>query len=586
LRAHLRKLIGVLAVLTLALSACGDDGEDSSDSGSDDPSATTAAPTATTEAEETPVSGGELVFGEYSEPRGLDPIVSTGAGVTGAIEMSAIYDTIMRWNPETGEYEERTAESLESNAAFTEWTLKLKPGILFHDGTPYNAEAVKWGMMRHKSGQQTAGPCETLNACPRNPTSSGVYMALISDIAVVDDLTLKFTLTEPWSAFAYALSDEASMIPSPTAYKAACPDPKADVAQCPFNLAPVGAGPFKIGAFKPKESITMVRNDNYYGGDVYLDGLKFLNAGDAGGDKTYEGFKAGTYDVAFLRAPTATSAAHDDGVEGYSSIQYGGGIFLINMGVSVNCAGGKPEPVCVGKPDGPQATTPPTASLKVRQAIAAAIDPEVINERGNDGKGKPGSSIFQEGFRWNPDVPGPEYDPEKAKQLVAEAKAEGWNGTVRLLYNNSPTAVNVGQATQTMLQAVGIDAPLDTTKDTTNQILQVTVQKDFDVVGFGIAVSNDDGAMAALAQNFSSTSPSNRVGYKNPKVDQALKDLRAAATDEEKTEQFGIIATELSRDIPALVWSAVEELVVWQEDVHGLAFNHSTSVHLDKAWIG
>jgi peptide/nickel transport system substrate-binding protein len=577
--------MGVLVVATLVLSACGDDGDDGGDAGSED-GTTTAAPTETTEAEATPVSGGELTFAEYSEPRGLDPIISTGAGVTGAIEMSAIYDTIMRYDPETGEYEERTAESLESNAAFTEWTLKLKPGIKFHDGTAYDAEAVKWGMMRHKSGQQGAPPCAELWACPRNSTSSGVYMQLVSAIDVVDPLTLKFTLTEPWSAFAYALSDEASMIPSPTAYKAACPDGAAEAAQCSFNLKPVGAGPFKIGAFTPKESITMTRNDDYYGGDVYLDGLKFVNPGDAGGDKTYEGFKAETFDVAFLRAPTATSAAHEDGAEGYSAIQYGGGIFLINTGVSVNCAGGKPEPVCVGKPDGPTATTPPTANIKVRQAIAAAIDPEVINERGNDGKGKPGSSIFQEGFRWNPDVPGPEYDPDEAKRLIAEAKAEGWDGKVRLLYNNTPTAVNVGQATQTMLQAVGIEAELDTTKDTTNQILQVTVQKDFDVVGFGIAVSNDDGAMAALAQNFSSTSPSNRVGYKNPKVDQALKDLRAAATDDEKTEQFGIIATELSRDVPALVWSAVEELVVWHDDVHGLAFNHSTSVHLDKAWIG
>jgi peptide/nickel transport system substrate-binding protein len=242
--------------------------------------------------------------------------------------------------------------------------------------------------------------------------------------------------------------------------------------------------------------------------------------------------------------------------------------------------------VCTGKPDGQTPTTPPTANPTVRQAIAAAIDPEVINERGNNGKGSPGSEYFQSNFRWDPGVPGPKYDPEEAKKLVAQAKSEGWDGKVRLLYNNTPTAVNVGQAAQAMLQAAGIDAALDVSKDTPNQIAQVTVQKDFDVVGFGIAVSNDDGAMAALAQNFSSTSPSNRVGYKNPKVDQALKDLRAAATDDEKKTQFGIIATELSRDVPALVWSAVEEFVVWQPNVHGLQFNHSTSVHLDKAWIG
>jgi peptide/nickel transport system substrate-binding protein len=584
MRAHFRRLIALFAVAVLVLSACGDD-DDSDNAGSDDNSTETTGP-ATTEAEGQPVSGGELTFAEYSEPRGLDPIVSTGAGVTGAIEMTAIYDTIMRWNPETGKYEPRTAESLESNADFTEWTLTLKPGITFHDGTPYNAEAVKWGMMRHKSGQPDAPPCAELYACPRNSTSSGVYMQLVKSIDVVDDLTLKFTLTEPWSAFAYALSDEASMIPSPTAYKAACPDPAADVAQCEFNLKPVGAGPFKIVAFTPKESITMERNDSYYGGDVYLDGLKFVNPGDAGGDRTYEGFKTETYDVAFLRAPTATAAAHEDGVEGYSAMQQGGGYFLVNMGVTVNCKGGQPAPTCTGQPDGPVATTPATANEKVRQAFAAAIDPKVIDERGNDGKGYPGSQIFQDDFRWYPDVPGPEFDPEKAKQLVEEAKAEGWDGKVRLLYNNTPTAVAVGQAVQAMLQAAGIDAELDTSKDTTNQIAQVAIAKDFDIAGWGVAIANDDGAMAALAQNLASTSPSNRVGYKNPKVDQALKDLRAAATDDEKKEQFGIIAAEVARDVPGYVWSKVEEYIIWQPDVHGIVFNHSTSMYFDKAWIG
>jgi peptide/nickel transport system substrate-binding protein len=527
-----------------------------------------------------------LTFAEYSEPRGLDPIVSTGAGVTGAIEMSAIYDTIMRWNPETGEYEPRTAQSLESNPAFTEWTLKLKPGIQFHDGTPYNADAVIFGMMRHKSGTPGAPPCAELYACPRNSTSSNVYMQLVQSMTKVDDLTIKFTLTEPWSAFAYALSDEASMIPSPTAYKAACADPTADVAQCPFNLAPVGAGPFKIEKFAPKDSITMVRNTNYYGGDVYLDGLKFLNPGDAGGTKTYEGFKSEAYDVAFLRDPTSTTAAHDDDVTGYSAWQQGGALFLMNMGVSVTCRGEQPAPTCTGKPDGPTPTVTATANAKVREAVAAAIDPEVINQRAYEGEAEAGSALLQENFRWYPGVEGPEYNVDNAKKLVSEAKAAGWSGQVRIIYTNAPTAQAVGLATQTMLQAAGIDVALDTTKDTAGHIGTITVQKDFDISGWGLAISSDDGAMPALAQNLASTSSSNRVGYKNPAVDQALKDLRAAANDDDKKAAFKTIAEEVSKDIPLLPFAAIEEFIVWQDDVHGLVFNHSTSVHLDKAWIG
>jgi peptide/nickel transport system substrate-binding protein len=525
-----------------------------------------------------------LVFGEYSEPNTLDPIINTGA-LTGAIQMTAVYDTIMRWNPETGEYEPRTAESLEPNDDFTEWTLKLKPGIQFSDGTPYDAEAVIFGMMRHKSGTPGAPPCAELYACPRNSTSSNVYMQLVRSMQAVDDLTVEFTLTEPWTAFAYALSDEAAMIPSPTAYKAAC-TPDGNAAQCSFALNPVGAGPFKVSEYRVNETIRMVRNDNYYGGDVYLDGLEFLNPGDAGGDITWEGFDAGTYDAAFLRSPTSIASAEEAGVGSYSAVQYGGGLLLVNMGVPVNCSGGQPAPVCTGKPDGPTPSNPPTANEKVRQAMAYAIDPEVIDQRAYNGLGLPGNQLLQEDFRWYPDVEGYEYDPEQAKQLVTEAKAEGWDGTIRLLYNNTPTAQAVGLAAQTMLQAAGFQVALDTTVDTRGQINKIVVQKDFDATGWGLAISSDDGAMAALAQNFSSTSSSNRVGLASPVIDKALSDLRAAETDEEKTEAFRTIVQVVRDELPVLPWAAIEERIVWQDDVHGLVFNHSTSVFFDKAWMG
>src|SRR5690606_9170019 len=136
------------------------------------------------------------------------------------------------------------------------------------------------------------------------------------------------------------------------------------------------------------------------------------------------------------------------------------------------------------------------------------------------------------------------------------------------LYNNAPTAQAIGLATQTMLQAVGIDASLDTSKDITQQIAQVAVQKDFDIAGFGVAISNDDGAMAALAQNLSSTSPSNRTGFKNEKVDQALKDLRAAASDDDKIAAFKVIVEEVAREVPVLPWGKIEEYIAWQDDVH------------------
>jgi peptide/nickel transport system substrate-binding protein len=408
-------------------------------------------------------------------------------------------------------------------------------------------------------------------------------MALVKDIQAVDKLTVKFTLNEPWTSFPYALSAEPSMLPSPTAVKKC--DPTKPVNQCDFNLKPVGAGPFVVDSFKPKDSITMSRNPTYFGGPVYLDGLRFTNAVDSGGAKTYEAFSSGQLQGAFLRAPETVANAHAAKAQGFSTMEQGGGQLLFNQGAAVNCVGGKPEPTCTGKPDGQTTTNPPTKDLKVRQAIAAAIDPNVINQRANGGKGLPSSELLQSDFRWYPNVPGPKYDLNQAKQLVSEAKAAGWDGKVRLLFNNSPTEGDRGLALQTMLQAAGIDASLDTSKDTAGQISQVATAKDFDIATWGIAIAPDDGAQWALAQNLLSTSPSNRVGYKSAAVDKALKDLLQATTDEQKTAQYKIIAESVAKDLPFYIYAKVEEFIVFSPKVHGVMQANRGIVLFNQAWI-
>ncbi|HEV8298483.1 MAG TPA: ABC transporter substrate-binding protein [Acidimicrobiales bacterium] len=566
----------ILAVFAIFAVACGDDKEET-------PSGqTTGTPAPTTTL--TPVAGGTITMGTFSETAGLDPIVSSGNGVTGYIEMATIYDTIVRYNTETGKYDNNFAESVTANADSTEWTVKLKSGIKFSDGTAYDAEAVKFGMNRHRSGTTGAPACAELYACPRNSTSSAAYMGIVKSIDVVDPLTVKFTLSEPWTSFPYALSAEASMIPSPTAMKKC--DPTKDVRQCDFNIKPVGAGPFTIGSFKAKDSITVVKNPAYFGGTVYLDGITFVNSiNDAGGAATLNALNANTLQMAFLRDPATVAAAHDKKYGGVSTMEQAGGIFLINTGVSVTCAAQKPEPLCVGKPDGPTPTNPPTKDLKVRQALAAAIDNKVLNDRGYSGKGLIGSELLQSDFRWSPGVTGPKYDLAKAKQLVTEAKAAGWDGKMRLLYNTSPTAQAIGLAAQTMLQAAGIDASLDVGKDTTAQINQVIVLRDFDVTGWGIAISPDDGALWGLTQNLLSTSSSNRIGYKSTAVDNALKALRIAKTDDEKKALYKTIAENIANDIPVLPFAKIEEFIAWNSKVHGVRQVNRSGVLFDKAWI-
>ena len=99
--------------------------------------------------------------------------------------MIALYDTLTRWDPATQKYVMRTAESVTANADNTEWTVKIKPNIKFTDGTDYDAEAVKFGINRHRVGITTVkvpvgigDSCKDYFACPCNNVSSSAYVAV------------------------------------------------------------------------------------------------------------------------------------------------------------------------------------------------------------------------------------------------------------------------------------------------------------------------------------------------------------------------------------------------------------------------
>ena len=176
-------------------------------------------------------------------------------------------------------------------------------------------------------------------------------------------------------------------------------------------------------------------------------------------------------------------------------------------------------------------------------------------------------------------------DLEAAKKLVADAKAAGWDGKVRMLYNSSPAGMNIGLATKTMLESAGMTVDLDVSKNITGQVAQVTVSKDFDMTGWGLAIPPDDGAVWALAQNFQSTSSSNRIGYKSPVVDQALKDILVAKTDDDKKVAYKKIAEALATDVPALPWAKIEEYIAWPTNIKGVRQTDRSGVLFDKAWI-
>jgi peptide/nickel transport system substrate-binding protein len=508
-------------------------------------------------------------MGVYTETSGLDPVVPQGGGTSGNHEMSAIYGTLMRYNNDTRQYEPYMAESLTPNADSTEWTLKLRPDVKFSDGTPYNADAVVFGIKRHTQyGSTLAG-----------------QVSNIAEYTVVDPLTVKFKLKSPWPGFPYVLSNTPGMIPSMEAIKAACPDLTKPARECGFNNKPVGAGPFVLESFTPKDSIVMKRNPTYWAGPVPLDGLRFVAL--RGGQLTYESVKSGDLQVGFLREPGTNATVQEEGkVNTYINVQGMGGIVLLNNG-KVTCKNGLPAAVCAGKPDGIVDLNKPTGDVRIRQAIAYATDPKALDQRQNEGKGHPGSEFFQEGPLAT--SASAQYDPAKAKALVEEVKKEkGWDGSISVTclqeQATGPTFVSTMEA---LLNSVGFKVTTDL-RPSTEYIQRVQLTRDYDVACWGFNLGQD-APEAGLSRHVLSVAGGNAGGnamnLNNPDIDAIIVRVREAKSDAEKKAALDDLTTIWKAQQPSVVYSNIDEMIASGKNVHGLRYNVATTVLFDQAWL-
>jgi peptide/nickel transport system substrate-binding protein len=557
--------MSALIVASLIAAACsGNGGAEPPQTNTDPPNSTVSPATSTT----SPKVGGSLKMGMFSETVGLDPVLLNGGGTSGAIESAAIYDSIMRFDTTTKKFEPQIADSLSPNVDFSEWTLKLRPGVKFSDGTDYDADAVVFGMKRHTTfGSRAAGLVDNIKA-----------------FTVVDKLTLKFTLNGPWVNFPYLLASTPGMIPSPTAVKAACGFIQEIPPQvCLFNTKPIGAGPFKLDSYKPKEAINLVRNDSYWGGKPYLDSLSFVVL--SGAPASYDALITDTLQMAFLREPEVVKKALDNRkVESYVNMQWLGGVAMMNNG-KVNCKRGLPLAQCLGKADGVTVLDTITADSRIRRAVAFALDPNVINQRANAGAGYPGGEFFQKTSQWASVAPVNAYNLESAKKLVDEVRKEGkWDGTIRVNCHNAPSRQSWAQTVSMLLTAAGFTVKLKNDYDRTTFETDVLVNKSYDVACWGFNVA-EEAPEVALQQSVALTATANGMNYVNLDIDAQIKNLREGKTDAERKAALERIQDVWRTDMPAAVYEAVPEMIAWEKKVHGLKPTVGTVVLFDKAWI-
>ncbi|MET0143446.1 MAG: ABC transporter substrate-binding protein [Ilumatobacteraceae bacterium] len=393
-----RLVVVPLVALGLVAAACGGDDDDDAapaDTATEETTGGDAGPTTTGGAATTPSdtatdettaateetsgdeapreSTGTIKVGMFLDLIGgttFDPALSVT--ISDEIYLRHIYGTLLKRFPD-GSYEPWMAESYEVVDPQTV-RVTLRDGVEFSDGAPYDADAVRAGMLRTKN--------EASEEAARG--QQNLFKTNLEDIVVVDPLTVEFKLNAPVAGqFLAVLSGRESMVPSPTA------DPAA------LATSPVGAGPFVLDTFVPEQQIFMNKNETYFGDDYTFGRLELYQTPP--GTQRTNALLSGTVDV--IEDVDVTSlSAFDDGP--YDTRQE-----TSEFGYRVL----QPCP-----------TKPPLDNVDVRRAISMAIDREKIVELTNGGVGEPASDLWPSDHPYyNPDLGDIwGYHPEEAKELM------------------------------------------------------------------------------------------------------------------------------------------------------------------------
>jgi peptide/nickel transport system substrate-binding protein len=495
--------LGLVGVL-LGTAACG--GDDGGGSGNE------AEGVETDEFSEQgdPVEGGEITVGLEAETNSWTPGEGSFAN-SGTTVAYALYDPLMK-RTEEGEFEPFLAESMEPNEDLTTWTLKLRPDIQFHDGTPLNAEALKTIFD------------EYLTAPTSNVANS---LKDVTSLNVVDDLTVEYVLANTNAAFPSVLTGSPGWPFSPTAAAENGPDAGAN---------PVGTGPFKFVSWQRDSNLVLEKNEDYWrDGLPYLDGITFRPIPDE--DTRLSSLQSGDIDaMQTLRQSTVAKAREVDGVDNYEYLGNNSGGSIINSSV------------------------PPFDDVRVRKALAFGIDqPALIDVIGGTGLTPDATQYF------SPDSPFysekvaeafPTYDVEQAQEFYDDyindpQRSDGQPvGTdISFTYNcpPDPTLNELSQLYQNFWNTLGMDVKLNTVEQAAH--VQNGIAKDYEVQCWRVGSETDP--YTTLRDAFSE-GPLNFTGYTSPEIDEALVTLRSTTDIEERKAAVEQIGMDIAENVPNL----------------------------------
>lgn len=435
-------------------------------------------------------TGGRVVAIVSSDPTGLDP--HTGQGGGDHQFFWTVFDNFVNYN-QKGELDPTIslAEKWEIVGG-TRVNFTLRQGIKFHDGTPFNAQAVKYNIERVQD--------------EATKSSARAQILPVSKIEVVNDTTLAFALDKPNAALLTNLGDRGGAIISPASIEKFGKD---------TGRNPVGTGPFKFKEWAQSDHLTVVKNTEYWGKDPagtafpYLDEVRWNIVPDA--TVAVANLQSGTADVIFPAAGDRDRIKNDSKFQVEEAITGGWSGAYINQALA------------------------PMDDLHFRRAFARAHDRAAVVQAVTLGQARVAKGpMGPASWAYNPNLKGLDFSLEEAQKELAQSKYP--NGTrVEVITINTQPYLQVCDLLKQMLKKINVDLDVKpiAVAELTNRAY---VLKDAPVTQSGLSARADpDGLLGESLHSAGFYNPGHRP---NPQMDELVEKARQSYVQDERKKLY------------------------------------------------
>ena len=483
-----------------------------------------------------PIFASELKIALQDDPDILDPVLAKT--FSGRLVYTAICDKLIDIS-RNRDFIPKLAQNWKFSEDGKTLTMSLRKDVVFHDGTPFNADAAVYSLKRAMTFSRSVNDDE---------------LGSVSDIEATRPFELTIKLKHPDAALLSNLADRAGVMVSPKAAREMGSD---------FGLKPICAGPFRFVERVPHDRIVLEKFDRYWNKDIIkFERVTFLSIEDPA--VRFSNLRAGIVDMTdrlsasdFAKAKTLTRLKTDSTTnEAY-------------LALTVNLA------------NGDKAATPLAQEKLLRQAFSLAIERRSIGDNVYGGAMVAGNQPWSPDTVWfNSRYPVPSRDLEKSRQLIKQAGFEGREINVQISHSNNPVILQSMQAVQTMANEAGFHVTLHPKEET-------KLAADNRKGNFGVSAQEWSGRIDPDGNifRFISCQGGDNIGkYCNSDVDRKLSLARQALDPAERADLYHQVIAVLQDDMPVIYLGHPDFVYAYTKKLHGFEPYPDGMIHFENMY--